>query len=459
MPLREPAATPSPRLLGALFLGTLLAALDIAMVGPSLPALAETFGLDERGTAWVFAAFVLANLAGLPISTGLSDRHGRRLIYLGGTALFALGTVVVVTAPGFEALLAGRVIQGFGASGLFPVAAAVVGDVYAPEQRGRAVGILGAVFGVAFLIGPILGGIMLAVANWRWLFSLLLPLAAVVFWTGARVVPDTRADEPRPPDLLGTALLIATLVLIALGLSRADATALSVSLLDPTVGGLVLLGLLAAVGFVFVERRAEAPLVRPSLVARRPVQIACAMAVGAGLVEATFVFLPAYAVEAFGVTRSQASYLLLPLVLAMAVASPVAGRLLDRIGPAPIVGGGAALLAIGLGGVATAQHLGAHVLGTIGIGLGLAGLLGSSLSYILLNEAGADERAVAQGLSTIALTVGQMAGAALVGAVAASAVGSVAGYRTAFGVVAAVMAVLVFLAFGLRRPKAVVAGR
>jgi EmrB/QacA subfamily drug resistance transporter len=448
----------SPRLLPALFLGTLLAALDIAMVGPALPALAETFGLDERSVAWIFGAFVLANLAGLPVSTALSDRHGRRVVYLTCTVLFAAGTLVVVLAPAFEALIVGRVMQGLGASGLFPVSAAVIGDIYPPERRGRAVGILGAVFGLAFLIGPILGGVMLSVASWRWLFALLLPLAAVVFVAGARAVPATRAANPRPPDVLGTALLVTALVLVALGLTRVDAGALAESLLRPGVGGLIGLGVLAAVAFVFVERRVEAPLVRPALVARRPVQIACALAVGAGMVEATFVFLPAYAVEAFGVTRSQASYLLMPLVLAMAVASPVAGRLLDRVGAAPVVGTGALLLGLGLAGVAVSETMALHVAGTVAIGLGLAGVLGASLAYILLNEAGVDERAVAQGLSTIALAVGQMTGAALVGAVAASAVLPETGYRTAFALVGVSVALLSALALGLRRPAAVRAG-
>ena len=203
-----PPATPPRRLLGVLFLGTLLAALDIALVGPALPALREAFALGERAVSWVFTAFVLANLAGLPVMAALSDRAGRRTVYLADVALFAVGTVVVVLAPSFEVLLAGRVVQGLGASGIFPVASAVVGDTFPPEKRGRAVGLLGAVFGVAFLVGPALGGIVLAFASWRWLFALTLPLAALVFVLSARTIPDTRAETPRPVDRAGIALLV-----------------------------------------------------------------------------------------------------------------------------------------------------------------------------------------------------------------------------------------------------------
>ena len=424
------------------------------MVGPALPALREAFGLDERAVSWVFTAFVLANLAGLPVMAAWADRAGRRTVYLADIAIFAAGTLTVVVAPSFEVLLAGRVVQGLGASGIFPVATAVVGDTFPPESRGRAVGALGAVFGVAFLIGPALGGIMLSVASWRWLFALSLPFAAVVFVLSARTVPDTRAADPKPVDAWGIALLAGTVVALAAGLSGLDAADLGASLGSVAVWAPLALAAVLAVAFGAAERRAVAPLVRPGLVARRPVQIACALAVGAGLVEATFVFLSAYAVQAFGVTKAQGSYLLLPLVVGVAVGSPVAGRLLDRVGARPIVTAGCVLVAAGLGVVALGPSLAGHVAGTALVGFGLAGLLGSSISYILLVEAQAEERAVAQGLSTLALSVGQLTGGALVGAIAASAAVPVAGYRTAFGMIAGVAAVLAVVAQGLRRAPA-----
>ena len=219
-------------------------------------------------------------------------------------------------------------------------------------------------------------------------------------------------------------------------------------------GPLALAAVLLA-AFVAVERRAPAPLVRPALVARRHVQIACALAVGAGLVEATFVFLSAYAVQAFGVTKAEGSYLLLPLVLGVAVGSPLAGRLLDRVGARPVVTVGCVLVAIGLAVIAAGPALPVHVVGTLLVGTGLAGLLGSSISYILLAEAEAEERTVAQGLSTLSLSVGQLVGGALVGAIAATAVAPVAGYRTAFALIAGVALLLALVAQGLRRTPAV----
>ena len=442
-------AAPPRRLLGVLFLGTLLAALDIAVVGPALPALRQAFGLDEQAVAWTFTAFVLANLAGLPVMAALADRVGRRRVYLADVAVFAVGTLVVALAPSFGVLLAGRVVQGLGASGIFPVASAVIGDAYPPETRGRAVGLLGAVFGVAFLVGPALGGVVLAFASWRWLFALSLPLAAVVFALSARTVPESRAETPRPFDAAGVAVLTGLLVALVVGLSDLDASALAASLGRPSVWGPLALAAGLAAALVVVERRAPAPLIRPGLIARRPVQVACALAVGAGLIEATFVLLSAYAVAAFGVDRSTASYLLLPLVLGVALGSPLAGRLLDRVGPRPVVTVAALLAAVGMGVVAAGPGLAVHVAGTVVLGLGLSGILGSSLSYILLTEAGAEERTVAQGLSTVFISVGQLVGAAVLAALAASAAVPEDGYRTGFAVVAGVALVLAALAQAL----------
>ncbi|WP_412069007.1 MFS transporter [Rubrivirga sp. IMCC43871] len=440
---------PPPRLLGVLFLGTLLAALDIAIVGPALPALRETFALTERAVAWTFTAFVLANLAGLPVMAALADRVGRKRVYLADVALFAAGTLVVVLAPSFGVLLAGRVLQGLGASGIFPVATAVIGDTYPPERRGRAVGMLGAVFGVAFLVGPAVGGIVLSVASWRWLFALSLPLAAVVFGLSARRLPESRAAAPGAFDAAGVATLTALLVALVVGLSGLDASAPWLGLAQLRAGGALALAAVLLAVLVVVERRAPVPVIRPGLVARRPVQVACGLAVGAGAVEATFVLLSAYAVAAFGVGESTASYLLLPLVAGVALGAPVSGRLLDRIGPRPVVTVAAVLVALGMGTVALAPSLGVHVAGTVVLGLGLSGILGSSLSYILLAEAGADERAVAQGLSTIFLSVGQLAGAATLAALATSASDPVEGFRLGFAVVAGLGAVLVVAARAL----------
>ncbi|MFS8637341.1 MAG: MFS transporter, partial [Gemmatimonadota bacterium] len=157
------------RILGLLFLGVLMGALDIAIIGPALPALREAFGIDERAAAWTLTVFVLFNLIGTPIMAKLSDARGRRSVYALAVSIFAAGSLLVALSRTFPMLIAGRVVQGLGAGGIFPVATAVIGDVFPVERRGRALGLIGAVFGLAFLLGPIIGGVLL-IFGWPFLF-------------------------------------------------------------------------------------------------------------------------------------------------------------------------------------------------------------------------------------------------------------------------------------------------
>lgn len=446
---------PPRRVLLILFFGVLMAALDIAIVGPALPALREHFGVDERTIAWVFNTFVLFNLIGLPFMAKMSDLFGRRVLYVADVLLFAAGSLVVALAPSFEVLLVGRALQGLGASGIFPAASAVVGDTFPPERRGRALGLLGAVFGIAFMIGPILAGILLLV-GWPWLFVVNLPLAAGVAYAGWRHLPAGREGPKRTLDAPGILTLGLLLGSLAYGISRLDTSALLASLASGRVWPFLALSAVLLPVFIRLERRAAEPLVRLSLFESRQVVLAGLLAVGAGLTEAAFIFFPALAVAAFGVTKSTASFMLLPLVFAVSLGSPVLGRALDRVGSRRVILLSTALLTAGLlvmgflGSGLLGTTRGAFYAGSALIGFGLSGLLGSSLSYILLNESRASERAVAQGVITLCISVGQLLGGALIGAVATSRGVGPGGYTAAFLFIAGVTGLLLVLALGLK---------
>jgi len=442
---------PAPRVLPILFLGVLMAALDIAIVGPALPAIRETFGVDERSIAWVFNTFVLFNLVGLGLMAKLSDVLGRRLVYTVDVLLFGAGSLVVALSPSFTVLLVGRAMQGIAASGIFPVASAVIGDTFAPERRGRMLGVLGSVYGVAFIIGPMIGGILLQF-GWTWLFLINIPLALVIALVGYRRLPAIRRPGSQQLDWSGIGLLSIMLGALAYGINQIDTTAFVESMTSRAVWPFLLISLFLLPVFIWNERRAADPLVRLSLFQNRQVVLAALMAGGAGMTEAAFIFFTALAIAAFGVSTSTASFMLLPLVFAVAIGSPLAGYILDRVGSRAIVLVGAACLTIGLAIIGLFPALKfAFYGGSIIIGFGLAALLGSALSYILLNEARAEERTVAQGISTLAIGVGQLMGGALIGAVAASGEGAVAGYAGAFLTIAAIALVLTLLALGLKK--------
>ena len=444
------------RILLVLFIGVLMGALDIAIVGPALPAIRKSFGVDDRAVAWIFTTYVLFNLISVPLMGKLSDLFGRRAIYILNVSLFACGSLIVALSPDLNALLLGRAIQGLGAGGVFPVASAVIGDTFPPEKRGSALGLIGAVFGIAFLVGPLLAGAILFFVSWHWLFIVNLPLALIVIAMASRLLPHARAAQQRQFDFLGMAALAVMLAALTFGVNQLDTKNLAPSIASMNV--LPFLGLVIVLFPVFlaIETRAGNPVVRLSLFQARQVQVIALVAMGAGLGEAAIVFVPALVVAAFGVTSSSASFMLLPAVLAMAFGSPTAGRMLDRVGSRSVLLIGTALTTAGLFVIA---FLGANIIffyvSVLLAGVGLGVLLGAPLRYVMLNEAPASERASAQAVLTLFTSTGQLVGGAMVGAVAASFGGGVNGYTAAFLAVGSVMLAMTALTLALKNRAAV----
>jgi MFS family permease len=437
-------------LLALLLVGVLMGALDLAIIGPALPAIQADFGLDARDLAWIFNVYVLFQLVATPLMAKLSDRHGRRAVYTANLALFGIGSLVLVAAPNFAVLLAGRALQGFGAGGIFPVAAAVIGDRFPPERRGPALGLLGAVFGIAFLVGPILGGILLRF-SWHWLFLINLPIVLVLIFLAWTRLPVAGATAPGPFDAAGAALLSVSLACIAVAFTEMDSAHLLSSLTSPTVLPFMIAPMLLLPWLWRIEQRAADPVIPTQLLRTRQMRLTGAIATGVGTLEAGSAFFPALAVAALGVTDYNASLLLVPSVLATTIGAPLTGRALNALGSRLIVQSGLACVATGALIYALADlTVALFVIGGIIGGLGFSALLGAPLRYIVLNEARPTERAAAQGLLTVFLAIGQLAGAALVGGIAASRGGGTAGYQLALLSLGLLTAVLTIAAFGLK---------
>ncbi len=420
------------RLLGVLFLGVLMAAMDIAIVSPAMPAIRDTFQVSDRAVSWIFTAYLLANLIGTPIMAKLSDRLGRREVYVADVALFVIGSLLVATSNRFDLLLLGRAIQGFGSGGIFPVASAVIGDTFPPEKRGSALGMIGAVFGVAFLIGPILGGVLLRY-GWQWLFWGPLPFAVVLIPLAWKMLPAGRRQDRQPVDWGGMLALGLFLLSLSWGLNHLDAEDLLPSLRSPAVGPFLLASLVFFALLVWLERRAPDPVIRPVLFSSRQLRLADFLAFGAGVAEGSIIFVPALLVAAFGVSESRASYMLLPIVLTLAIGAPTFGRLLDKRGSRLVVLTGSGLLTLGMAIVSFLPlTLFTFYLGGALIGLGLSALLGAPVRYIMINEAPPEDRAASQALISLLTKIGQALTGALLGGIITSFGGGIGGYQSAF---------------------------
>jgi len=437
--------------LGVLFVGVLMAALDIAIIGPALPAIRDYFRVDDRAISWVFTSYLLFNLIGTPLMARLADDWGRRLIYLGDVTLFIIGSLVVAVAPSFVWVLVGRGIQGLGSGGIFPVASAVIGDSFPPERRGRALGLIGAVFGIAFLIGPILGGVLL-LFGWRWLFLAPLPIALGVLIAAARILPTSHHPSRRPFHWSGMLLLGTSLAALAFGINQWDAKNGLGGVLAPKVGMTLLLAVALGWSFWRSIRKVEYPLLSPELFRTGLARRTELLAVGAGVVEGVMVFVPALLVAAFHISHSTASFMLVPPVISLAVGAPIAGRLLDRFGARRVILAGTSLLTVGTAVISwpPLSHF-TFYSGALLLGLGLAALLGAPLRYLMLQVTSATDRAAGQGLISLLTKIGQLISGNAVGGLAASLGGGVIGYVGAFRILTWFILGMVVLAWGLPR--------
>ena len=443
----------SRALLPLLFTGVLMGALDLAIVGPALPAIQADFGMSTRQLSVLFNAYVLCQMIGTPVLAKFSDRLGPRLAYIVSIGLFAAGSLLLVIARDPAVLYYGRAIQGFGAGGIFPIAAAVIGNTLPPKERGPALGVLGTVFGLAFFIGPVMGGLLLPY-GWHWLFLVNLPIAAVLIAGAIRLLPAKSAATKKPLDGAGIAVLALLLTALVFGLSSIDSKALAGSLVSWQVAPALLLVAILVPIFWGIEKRAADPIIRPGLLKSRPVVTASLIGTGVGAVQSAGSFYPALAVAAIGVSQSTASWMLLPGVLGATIASPVAGRLINVIGTRTLVTVSLTLVVIsvltfGLAHISLATFIIASVTGSIGLG----GVLGAPLRLVILDNSLPGERGAAQGLLSNFTSVGRLLGATFVGSIAASAGGGAVGYQAAFVGMAVVAAVMVALGLSLKSPS------
>ena len=421
------------KILAILFVGVLMGALDISIVGPAIPAIENSIKVDRQLMSWIFSIYVLANLVGISLMAKLSDRYGRRYIYIIALTIFSIGSLVVALSHNFRLLLTGRVIQGFGASGIFPVASAVVGDIFPPEKRGRALGLIGSVFGIAFILGPIIAGVVLKYFVWNDLFYINLPIAVVLIYLSNKLLPSKPIDNVSSIDWKGIIILGSFLSTFAYGINRINANDFIESLLSARVLPFLIFSVFAFVLLIYFEKDASTPVVNPRLFLARQISLTGFIAIGTGIFQASFVFLPSMAIASFNVSTASASFMLLPVVFATAIGSPVSGRLLDRYGSRLLIISGLILASAGFVFLSILSDTKlVFYIGGVLLGFGFAVLSGSALRYIMLNEVSVSERASTQGLITIFVSIGQMTGAAIIGTIVASNRIALNGYRQVF---------------------------
>ena len=349
-PTAPSAASVDPRVRTQIFIAVLLGlfvtALDQTVVGTALPRIVTDLHGNDIYT-WAFTGYLLTATVSGPIYGKLSDLFGRRPILIFAITLFLIGSALCGQAREMWQFVAFRSLQGLGAGALFPVALAVIGDLFEPAERGKYQGFFGAMFGVSSLVGPAIGGLITDNFGWPWIFYVNLPIGIVVLAVIWRLLPRARPAGARPRiDYLGAALLVAALVPILIGLTNKQ----TADWLDLTVAGLIAAGLVIGVAFVFVEMRAAEPIIPLGLFRSRNFTVAvAAMFVIAMGFFTPIVFLPRWFQFVSGASATQSGYQILALIAGLIVSATVSGQIVARTGRYKfLVLGGAMLLSIGL---------------------------------------------------------------------------------------------------------------
>ena len=334
------------RILGAVMIGVFLAALDQTVVGTALPRIITDLGGNDLYT-WAFTAYLLTSTISGPLYGKLSDLFGRRPIFLFGIGIFMVGSLLAGLSQEMWQLIGARGIQGLGAGALFPIALAVIGDLFAPSERGKYQGLFGAVFGLSVLIGPAIGGLLTDTVGWPFVFFLNLPIGAIVFAVVWRNLPSYHLGEGRPSiDYAGAALFTAALVPILVGLTNKQ----SADWTDPSVGGLIALGAVIALVFIFVESRVREPIVPLSLFRNRSftISVTAFFLTSFGFF-ATVVFLPRWFQVVNGSSATESGYQILPLLGGLILSAIGAGQIVARTGRYKLLLTGALVtMAVGL---------------------------------------------------------------------------------------------------------------
>ncbi|WP_322857712.1 MDR family MFS transporter [Mycobacterium shigaense] len=399
----------------AIVLGMLLAALDQTIVATALPTIVADLG-DAGHQSWVVTSYLLASTIVTALVGKLGDLFGRKRVFQAAIVFFVIGSVSCGLAQSMGMLVAARALQGIGGGGITVTASALIGEVVPLRERGRYQGILGAVFGVTTVVGPLLGGYFTDYLTWRWAFWVNVPISVLVIFVAAAAIPALASSTKPVIDYAG-------IVLVGLGAAGLTlATSWGGTLYawgSPTILGLFAAAVAALVLFVWVESRAPQPILPPRLFASPVFTVCCVLSFVVGFTMlGAMTFLPTFMQYVNGVSATTSGLRTLPMVVGMLITSTGSGTLVGRTGRYKIFPvAGTALMALAFVLMSrmdptTSALFQSLYLVVLGAGIGLSMQV---LVLIVQNTSNFEDLGVATSGVTFFRTIGSSFGAAIFG--------------------------------------------
>lgn len=397
--------------------GTFLAALEATVVSTAMPTvIASLGGLSHY--SWVFSAYLITATVTVPVWGKLSDLYGRRLLYQAGIAIFLLGSVLSGLSTSMAQLIAFRALQGLGAGALVPLGLTIIGDIYTIKERTGVQALFSGVWGLASVVGPIVGGFITDQLSWRWVFYLNVPFGLAAALIIGLALKEPKRHERPAIDYAGAGVLMAAITLLMLALVEGGASI--ATLTAPRNLALMAAAIALTALFIWIERRAADPIVPFKLFGNRVVTIAVVTGFLAGVAMfGAITFVPLFAQGALGSTATEAGSLLTPLMLSWVTLSVVGGRLLLKVGYRPTSLVGFLLLTLGMAMLANFQRATPRLwlyidLVLVGAGLGLTML---TLLIAVQQAVPRGQLGIATSLNQFSRSIGGAMGVAVMGTV------------------------------------------
>ncbi|MBY8914364.1 MFS transporter [Bacillus sp. YC2] len=376
-------------------IGVFMAALDNGIISAALTTINSSFDVSPSWGSWGVTLYTLGLSVSVPIVGKLSDRYGRKKLFMIEVGLFGLGSLLVALSQSFPMFLAARLIQALGGGGIFIIGSSHILAVLPKEKQGKALGLLGAMNGMAAVLGPNIGSFLLDWSgSWHWLFLINLPIAAALVVFGGLFIAETKEPETKRLDFIGAMMLSLAILSCMIGITNLDGAALLESLENVKVFGFIAAGALLFFVMLRYEKRVESrggdPILAYSLLQNKVFQWTLVIGFLSGGLLAAVIFIPSYAEQYLHVSAEKAGYWMTPLALASGIGAWLGGALTDKKGPvfSAVLSGLIASAGFSLFPLWVTEKW-EFVIASVIAGIGFGFLLGAPLNVLVSETAGA----------------------------------------------------------------------